>query len=140
MSRSLLAATAVLALVAASPADAQIFRPKAGPVAPVQATPSLHQPSMIDLQMQIQALSQQVQDLSAQLTGVSSQLAAAKASVDDGKQKLDHDYRQLLTTEYATCTLLYQHHWAPNGAHPTASNPYVPDQYCSVTKSATAPY
>lgn len=139
MPKALATGVAFLVLLASS-AEAQIVRPKPPPAAPVQATPSLRQPSMIDLQMQIQALSQQVQDLSSQLNAVTSQLTAINASVADGKQKLDHDYRQLLMTEYGTCTLLYQHHWAPAGAHPTPGNPYIPDDYCSKAKEYTAPY
>ena len=90
--------------------------------------------------MQIEGLSQQVQDLSGQVSALSSQLAAVNASITQGKQALDHDYRQLLTTEYGACTLLYLHHWAPAGAHPTPSNPYVPDDYCRLGKQSIRPF
>ena len=142
MPKASLAAAAAVALIAtaAQTQPLQAIRPRPPAAVQPQTTPSLRQPSMIDLQMQIQALGQQVQDLSSQLSSVSAQLAAVNAEVVTGKQQLDHDYRQLLMTEYATCTLLYQHHWAPAGAHPTPGNPYIPDDYCSKTKEASAPY
>ena len=54
-----------------------------------------------------------------------------QATLADNRKVEDERWRRMRASLLATCKLLYQHHWAPDGvAHPTPSNPYIPDDYC----------
>jgi hypothetical protein len=96
----------------------------------VEAKVSLHQPSNLELQMELNQLAEQVSLLSDRLAALNQHIASISGSIGTlNAREADH-FAQEHATTYVTCKLLYQHHWAPNGATPTPGNPYVPDDYC----------
>jgi hypothetical protein len=129
MPRRPLAATALLAvLCAAIPAAAQVR-----PVNPtLQAQPQLlHQPTNLELQIRIDQLTEQVSQLSDRLAALNQHIASLSNDLGTLKARESDHFARAQATLYVTCKLLYQHHWAPNGATPTPGNPYVPDEYCT---------
>jgi len=132
MSRRLLAAVALAALTAANPAAAQVHQVNPQVVRPAQPlTPALHQPSNLELQMQISQLNETIAQLSDRLAALNQHIASISNQLGTlNARELNHA-RRIYATAYETCRLLYLHHWAPNGAHPTPGNPYVPDTYCT---------
>lgn len=130
MTHRLFAAAAAIAIVnAAQPAAAQVRA-----VNPVQTaqpvTPALHQPSNLELQMQITALNETVAQLSDRLAALNQHIASISNQFGALNAREGQHFKKIYATSYQACKLLYQHHWAPSGANPTPGNPYVPDDYC----------
>lgn len=131
MSRQVLAAVALAALAAANPAAAQLRQANPQAVRPAQPlTPALHQPSNLELQTQIAQLTETVAQLSDRLAALNQHIASISSQFGTLNARERDHFRRTYATAYQTCKLLYLHHWAPNGAHPTPGNPYVPDDYC----------
>ena len=124
---------AVVAALAATTAQAQptAVRPAApGVVARPENLKAPQAPSTFALQQQLTDLQSQMGDLQGQVSSLQGQVKALGVQVSQFQQTAEDHYQLMRETEVATCKLLYLHHWAPNGAHPTPQQPYVPDQYC----------
>lgn len=130
MTHRLLAAAASIALVVAGhPASAQVRA--VNPAQPAQpVTPALHQPTNLELQMQINALGETVAQLSDRLAALNQHIASLSGQLGTLNAREGQHFKKIYATSYQACKLLYQHHWAPSGANPTPGNPYVPDDYC----------
>lgn len=127
--RPFAAVAAVAVLAVAQPAVAQVRA--VNPVQPAQpVTPALHQPSNLELQMQITALNETVAQLSERLAALNQHIASLSGQLGTLNARESQHFAKIYATSYQACKLLYQHHWAPNGANPTPGNPYVPDDYC----------
>lgn len=132
MSYRPLAAVATLAILAvAGSVAAQVGTRSPSTIQRAQpATPILHQPSNLELQLKIEELNQTVAQLSDRLGALNQHIASISGQFGTLNTREIKHYAQVEATAYQTCKLLYQHHWAPNGANPTPGNPYVPDDYC----------
>jgi TolA-binding protein len=130
MPKSLLAAAALAALAVGAPAGAQVRPSNPQGIQPVSTSPVLHQPSNLDLQLQLNQLSEAVSQLGGRLAALNQHIASLSGQLGTLNSRERDHFRKAYATAYQSCKLLYMHHWAPNGAHPTPGNPYVPDQYC----------
>ncbi|GGD90233.1 hypothetical protein GCM10011515_07310 [Tsuneonella deserti] len=128
MSRRLAVPLAMIAAAVSLPAHGQVRTITPPPA--VQAQPSLHQPSNLDLQLQFNQLTEQVSVLAERLAALNQHIASISGSIGTLNARESDHFAQEHATTYVTCKLLYQHHWAPNGANPTPGDPYVPDDYC----------
>lgn len=126
------AAAAILAIVAAAnPGSAQVGANPSTIQRAQPAVPMLHQPSNLELQSQIEELNQTVALLSDRLGALNQHIASISNQFGTLNAREQKHFAQEHATTYQTCKLLYQHHWAPNGANPTPGNPYIPDDYCT---------
>lgn len=129
----LLAAAVTLAILAAATSGAaQVGTGNPSTLQRAQpAVPILHQPSNLELQSKIEELNQTVELLSDRLGALNQHIASISNQFGTLNAREQKHFAQEHATTYQTCKLLYQHHWAPNGANPTPGNPYVPDEYCT---------
>lgn len=120
---------ATLAFSHAAMAQPAVIRtsPQAVAARPVPLNP----PSNIELQLRINELNARIDSLSSDIAALAQSVNQLKATLADNRKVEDERWRRMRASLLATCKLLYQHHWAPDGvAHPTPSNPYIPDDYC----------